>query len=189
MNELELIVACKQGDRKAQYMLYKKYYAFLMGICLRYKSDTPSAEAALNYGFFKIMTNLDKYSVNTPFMSWMNRIMVNTLIDEYRKEKRNKEVFDSESNIMQISDFTSSDLNEAELNYDAEELLLMIKSLPEVTQNVFNLFAIDGYRHKEISDILGIKVGTSRWHLSSARKLLKDMILKNRNQQKSNYGK
>lgn len=190
MNEIELIVACKAGENKAQYELYKKYYGFLMSICLRYKNDKPSAEAALNLGFFKIITKLDKYNDKVPFTAWMHRIMINTLIDEYRKEKRNKEMFDYDENYLLISDKNSSELNLATLNFDTEELTVMIKSLSEVTQKVFNLYAIDGYKHVEIAKILNIKEGTSRWHLSTARKELKAMVYKSLNQNKvTTYGR
>lgn len=189
MNELDLIVACKSGDHKAQSILYKKYFGFLMGICLRYKSDKPSAEAALNFGFFKIITNLEKFNVGTSFMSWMSRIMVNTLIDEYRKEKKQKELFEYRENYIQISDLSKADYNKADEQYDADELLVLVNELPKVTKEVFNLFAIDGFKHQEIADLLNIKVGTSRWHLSIARKLLKEWILTAKDQKISIYGK
>ncbi|KAB1062813.1 RNA polymerase sigma factor [Salibacter halophilus] len=176
----ELIQLCKKEDRKAQFTLYKQCYGILMAVCLRYERNKEDAEELVNMGFLKIVTKLDKYNSDIPFEAWIRRIMINTVIDEFRKRKKEQETieytdFDDQHHHRQV------EMNDADLRFDAEELELMLQNLPNVTQKVFNLHVIDGYSHKEVSDMLSISVGTSKWHVSNARKLLKEQIEKNKN--------
>lgn len=173
----ELIQLCKKEDRRAQFNLYKQCYGILMAVCLRYERNKEDAEELVNMGFLKIVTKLDKYNSDIPFEAWIRRIMINTVIDEFRKRKKEQETieytdFDDHHHHRQV------EMNEADLRFDAEELELMLRNLPNVTQKVFNLHVIDGYSHKEVSDMLNISVGTSKWHVSNARKLLKEQIEK-----------
>jgi RNA polymerase sigma-70 factor (ECF subfamily) len=122
----------------------------------------------------KILTNLVKYDDTMPFKAWVRRIMVNTLIDEYRKNKTLK------NNISYVEEYYDteeySETNSALHKLNAKEILLMIEKLPKASAQVFNLFAIDGFSHKEIGAMLEISEGTSKWHLNYARQKLKDMI-------------
>lgn len=169
-----LIELCIKQDRRAEYELYKLTYSYLMSICLRYSKDKDSASESLNVGFLKILKNLQAYKPNIPFKSWIRRVMVNTLIDEYRKNKREREKISYVEEYYDSSDF--SEVNEAlgRLNY--QQILTQINLLPEATKKVFNLFAIDGYSHKEIAELLLISEGTSKWHLNAARQKLKEFI-------------
>lgn len=170
-----LIERCLREERKAQYEMYKQCYSVLMSICIRYEKNREDAEALLNMGFLKVVTKLDKYNTDIPFEAWIRRIMINTVIDEYRKNKKENET-------IEYTDFDdhhynrSIDFNAADAYFEAEELQLMINDLPGVTQRVFNLHVIDGFSHKEIGDMLNISVGTSKWHVSNARKILKEKI-------------
>lgn len=176
MIDTQLLKACKRKDRMAQHQLYKRCFGFLMSVCVRYKDDRDEARAILNMGFLKILTNLDKYKSSVPFEAWSRRIMINTIIDEFRKNRKERETIEY-SNFEQVEEYnTHIDFNTADRQFDAEELEMMIKTLPEMSQKVFNMFAIDGYSHKEISNMLGMSTGTSKWHVSSARKALKLMI-------------
>ena len=104
--------------------------------------------------------------------------MINTIIDEFRKNKKERETIEY-NNFERVEDYDSYiDFNAADLQFDAAELEFMVKQLPEMSQKVFNLFAIDGYSHKEISKMLGMSTGTSKWHVAYARKELKQMIHK-----------
>ncbi len=173
----ELIQDCKKGNRKAQYKMYKQCFPILMSICMRYKRDEDEALEVLNVGFLKILTKLDKYRPEVPFEAWIRRIMINTVIDEFRKNRKVRELIDyTDFEDTSFYDENYFDLNQADKQFDAEQLEEMIKKLPAVSQKVFNLYAIDGYKHKEIGEMLGISEGTSKWHLSSARKKLRDMI-------------
>ena len=170
----QLIALCIKQDRKAEYELYKVTYSYLMSICMRYSRDKDTASESLNMGFLKILKNLATYKPEVPFKAWIRRVMVNTLIDEYRKNKREKEKVTYVENYYDSSDF--SDVNEALSRINYNQLLVHINLLPEATKKVFNLFAIDGYSHKEIGEMLMISEGTSKWHLNAARQKLKEYI-------------
>jgi RNA polymerase sigma factor (sigma-70 family) len=178
MIDAQLLQSCIKNDKKAQYLLYKRCFSFLMSVCIRYKKQEEDARAVLNIGFLKILNNLDKYQPHVPFEAWIRRIMINTVIDEFRKNRKRLETFESTNfEVIELYD-THHSWNEADLNFDAEELEGLVKKLPPTSQKVFNLFAIDGFSHKEISDMMDINVGASKWHVSNSRKLLKEMISK-----------
>ena len=172
----ELLEACKQEKRRAQFELYRLCYSTLMSVCIRYERNREDAEFMLNKVFYKILSNLHRYDEKAPFEAWIRRIAINTQIDEYRKNSRSK--IDYHEEPMNVAPLNVMDYNEADKKFDAEELLMMIRQLPPVSQKVFNLYVIDGYNHKEIGDQLDISEGTSKWHLSNARKKLKAMMRK-----------
>lgn len=171
-----LLKEAANGDRRAQFQLYKSCFSALMSVCARYRRSEEDAVAMVNEGFFKIVTNLPRYSPETPFAAWIRRIMINTLIDDFRKNRKVQELIENQ-------DFTDTnnqdglvDFNTAELQFEAGQLEALIRSLPPMSQKVFNLFAIDGYGHLEISELLGISDGTSKWHLSFARQRLREIL-------------
>jgi RNA polymerase sigma factor (sigma-70 family) len=172
----KLIDACIKGERKAEYDLYKATYSYLMSICIRYTRNPDKAKEVLNMGFLKILTNLDKYNPGIPFKPWIRKVMINTLINEYKKEKIHI------SNIQYVEGYHETDkyaeINLAITKSDAEQIYAFIAKLPPASQQVFNLYYIDGYKHKEIADLLNISEGTSKWHLNSAREKLKEMLTK-----------
>jgi RNA polymerase sigma factor (sigma-70 family) len=172
----DLLSACIRKDRKAQHELYKLSYSFLVSICLRYTRNREDADALLNLGFLKILNNLEKRRKEIPFPLWIRRIQINTIIDEYRKNKKEKEqtlVTDFSEDYEEYDEPTiSSYVQKA----DAEYILQLIAELPAASQKVFNLFAIDGFSHKEIAGMMGISEGTSKWHLNFARTKLKEKL-------------
>ena len=172
----QLLQKCVDRDRKAQEELYKRCYPLLMAVSMRYCGDEADAAAALNLGFLKILNNIKKYREGVPFEAWIRRIMINTLIDEYRKNKKYKTMhkatdFDATHDFGEYIDY-----NKADEALDASDIEAMIRRLPAMSRQVFNLFALDGYSHKEIGKQLGISEGTSKWHVSFARKELKKML-------------
>lgn len=173
----KLIALCIKQDRKAEYELYKLCYSYLMSICLRYSKDKNAASESLNMGYLKILKSLNAYNPEMPFKVWVRRIMVNTLIDEYRKNRRERE------KMVYIEDYFDSynfsDVNEAISKFDCKQIYDEINKLPEAAKKVFNLFVIDGYSHKEIGAMLDISEGTSKWHLNAARQKLKEQIENN----------
>ena len=169
-----VIALCIKQDRKAEYELYKQSYSFLMGICLRYAKDKDTAAEILNMGFLKILANLKQYNPQIPFGAWIRKIMINTLIDEYRKSKKEKERITYVENYYETNDY--ADVNEALTRYSYEQIIFEINKLPLATKKVFNLFVIDGYSHKEIAELLAISEGTSKWHLNTARQKLKEQL-------------
>lgn len=164
----ELLNDCLKQKRQAQNRLYKEVFSYLMNICIRYKNDYDTAGASLNTIFLKVLTNLEHFRKEDSFIPWMKRIAVNHLIDEYRKEKREKE----KVSFLEEVRSTSCSIHEKEAELDSEYLLEMVKQLPPTTAKVFNLFAIDGFKHREIADLLEMSENTSKWHLREARKRL-----------------
>jgi len=173
--ETALLQQCRKNDRKAHNELYRKCYGFMMAICLRYTSNREDAQHSLNNAFLKIVTNLDKYKAEVPFGSWVSRITVNAIIDEFRRDKKRRENM-SGVDFAEVRSAHPVNYNEASLAMDAIELEEMIQKLPEMSRKVFNLYAIDGFTHKEIAEMLGMSDGTSKWHVSFARSFLKDLI-------------
>jgi RNA polymerase sigma-70 factor (ECF subfamily) len=168
----DLIEACLAKERAAQNRLYKEIFSYLMNICIRYKNDYDTAGGSLNAIYLKILNNLHKFRKEDSFIPWIKRIAVNHLIDEYRKVKREKEKLSYLDEVSHGEDKNSSfHLGEAEM--DSQYLLDMIRELPPMTAKVFNLYAIDGYKHREIGELLEMSENTSKWHLREARKQLK----------------
>lgn len=174
-----LLLGCARGERRAQEKLYKLTYGVYMGIALRYVVNEEDGAALINQAFLKIFNGTEKFLSENPadkFEFWSRRIMINTVIDDYRRNKKHKD------NAI-TTDFSEADhlapsieWNEAESQLAVEDLHGMLNQLPELRRKVFNLYAIDGYPHKEIADMLGIKEGNSKWHLSTARKELRLML-------------
>ena len=171
-----LIKACISGDRKAQYTMYTQCYSFLMSICVRYMNSRDEAKEILNQGFYKILNNLESYDASMKFESWIAKIMTNVIIDDYRKNKKRLGLVENFDILLDTDRFTEADYNEAEKLFDAEEIERMMQNLPEVTRKVFAMYAIDGFKHKEIAEKLSMSANTSKWHVSAARKKLQKMI-------------
>ena len=167
----QLIQGCIKQDRKCQKMLYKAFYGFSMAICLRYASDRDEASGILNQGFLKVFTKIETFDASRPFKAWLGRIMTNVSIDHYRANLKMAYSDDLET-AEHLDDGTYTDSN---LNYN--DLLAMVHKLPQAYRTVFNLFAIDGYSHEEIAEMLNINIGTSKSNLFKARQKLKQMIL------------
>lgn len=171
-----LIDACIKGDRKAEYELYKASFSYLMSICIRYTRNPEKAKEVLNLGFYKILSNLGRYNNEIPFKPWARKVMINTLINEYKKEKIHY------ANVQYVEEYYETDdfaeMNGALTKINVEQIYAFIAKLPPASQQVFNLYFIDGYKHKEIAELLSITEGTSKWHLNAAREKLKEMLLK-----------
>lgn len=172
--ELELLTACINRERRAEYELYKITYSYLMGICFRYTNSREEAEQMLNLGFLKILKNLEKYRPEIPFKVWIRKIMINIIIDEFRKEKRHKENVEYVEEYYDNSNYAEQ--NNAIAKMNVEQIHELITKLPPMSQKVFNLYIIDGFSHKEIADMLSMSEGTSKWHLNFSRSKLKEML-------------
>jgi len=173
---LLLIEGCKTEKREAQHRLFKMFYGRMFAICMRYAANEDEAQDMLNEGFMKIFANIGNYRDEGSFESWLKRIMVNAAID-YRRKYRTL-VSNVEYSEISETIADSGSENEALSKMSADELIRMIQALPPMSQTVFNLFVFEGYSHTEIAETLGIKEGTSFWHLNNARNILKDKIIK-----------
>ena len=167
----ELIDGCKADDRKAQEKLYRNYYRAMMSLCLRYTKNEEDALEILNTGFLKIFRNIYRYDAEkASLFTWMRTIVVNSCLD-FVKSKQ-----------LQSKTGELNDTIEVEIQPDAiskmkiGELLRLVRELPPATQAVFNLYVTEGYNHKEIGKLMSISEGTSKWHLSEARKILQQKI-------------
>ncbi|MBN8683891.1 MAG: RNA polymerase sigma factor [Chitinophagales bacterium] len=174
----QILLAAQRGDRKAQYQLYRICYPVLMTVCARYHRDEQDAVSALNNGFLKITQKLDTWrSGEVPFEAWIRRIMINTLIDMFRREKKWREMTVLTDNMEKTTSGQEQiDWNEADKRISLQHLENLLRRLPPVTCQVFNLFALDGYSHKEIGEMLEISEGTSKWHVNHARQKLQGWI-------------
>ena len=163
-----LIERCKTQDRDSQRLLYKHHYGYAMSICLRYSRTREEAREILNDGFMKVFSKIDQYNPETSFLGWIRRIMINTAIDQYRKEEKHYNHASLETSTHSLATTTTAieDLSH-------QELISMVQELTPGYRAVFNLYAIDGYNHKEIASMLNISEGTSKSNLMKAREVLR----------------
>ncbi len=171
MTDKELLEGCKREDRICQRELWNRYSKKLYALCQRYCNNTEEAEDALMESFVKIYNNLSKFRGDSSLETWMRRVTVNQCINKIRARKY---VLDSLTEEEYHLGFEDDGLN----NLQVKEILNLIESLPVGYRTVFNMYAIEGYSHKEIADELGIDEGTSRSQFSKARKVLQGAISK-----------
>lgn len=176
---LQLLKDCKGNDRKAHYALYRWCFDDLIRICRRYYFNEEELKSAVNTSFLKIIVSLETYLPKydeVVFYHWMKKITIHAIIDEFRKNKRYRETIDirEENEILRNHDVSSEDL------YQSKENLAVIQqaidSLPEMSRTVFNLYALDGYKHEEIGELLSISPNTSKVHFFKARQRLQAML-------------
>ncbi|MEQ9422789.1 MAG: RNA polymerase sigma factor [Cyclobacteriaceae bacterium] len=166
---IKLLKQCEKGERKSQDELYRQFYGYAMGVSLRYSTNRDEAIEIVNLGFFKVLTQLKKYNRGLSFKGWLRRIMINTAIDFYRRNSRHQHL-------------DVSYAKDESVNYDAldklseKEILDAIQELPPSYKMVFNLFVIEGFKHEEIAEQLGITTGTSKSNLAVARKKLQKIL-------------
>ena len=173
MDDNTLVIECVKGNAKAQRMLFDKFASKMMAVCMRYANDTMEAEDVLQEGFVKVFGKLADFKMEGSLEGWIRRIMVNTSLDALRKNKR----FQNDSKLEDV-DFKTSSSELASDHLLAEDLLKMIQALPEGYKIVFNLFAIEGYSHKEIADLLGVSENTSKSQYSRAKAYLRHELEK-----------
>lgn len=164
----DLAKAIKQGDNKALNTFYDKYAGKMLAICKRYLSDGMIAEDVMMEGLTKVITKIDKFSFNGSFEGWVKRIIVNEALMKIRSQKNNEVDIDNVAYALPVA-------NQGD-HLEAEDLYKMVASLPDGYRTVFNMYAIEGYGHKEIAEKLGISEGTSKSQLSRARAMLQNML-------------
>ena len=164
----QLIENCKSNDTKAQSELYKLFSSKLFTVCLKYSRNYAEAEDNLQDAFLTIFNKIEQYKSKGSFEGWLKRVTVNTVLQQYRKEK-----------IFEIVNETIEDEVEVEIDEDdlsIDYLLKIIQHLPDRYRLVFNMYVLDGYSHKDIADLLEINIGTSKSNLARARQILKQTI-------------
>lgn len=184
-HEAQLVKALRKQDPKAQRQVYEKYSPRMLGLCFRYIGDEMIAEDVMIEGFLRVFNKIDQFGEEGSFEGWIRRIMVNEALGQIRKQKRIPEdaMSDEAANI--------PDYAYADQNLNAEELLSLIAELPAGYRTVFNLYAIEGYAHSEIAELMGITESTSKSQLHRARALLQKMVseLESGLKKKVNYEK
>ena len=171
-----MIEGCKRQDPQHQEQLYRECYGAMMKLCTRYARDPDEAGALYNESMLKVLTCLPQYKGEGELLGWIRRIVVNTCIDHCRRQVK----FASHPISPANEDIARVD-PDAYDRLSAAEVIHLLHKLPRNTALVFNLFVLEGYKHEEIGRLLGISTGTSKWHLSEGRRLLKnklDIILK-----------
>jgi RNA polymerase sigma-70 factor (ECF subfamily) len=179
----ELIKRCRAGEHKAHELLYKQFASKMLGVCMRYAVDKMEAEDMLQNGFIKVFQKLGDYRGEGSFEGWVRRIMVHCAIEYYRKHHKVLQVVDFES----VGPGASAE-PVALARLDAKDLLALIQQLSPGYRMIFNLYAIEGYSHKEIALILGITEGSSKSQLSRARAILKEQITRTGEKRYENAG-
>jgi len=164
----ELIQKCQKGDRKAQELLYRAYATTLYGICLKYSNSKVEAEDNLHDSFMTIYSKIGQFKNKGSFEGWIKRITVNTVLQKYRKQEHLTVVSEN------LEEEVVVDNGYQDLSLQC--LLQYVRELPNKYRATFNLYVLDGYNHKEISEIMGTSIGTSKSNLSRARLLLKEKI-------------
>ncbi len=168
----DLISGCIDGNRSCQKRLYELYYGRMMAVSMRYAKNYEEARDILNEGFMKVFTNIHKYKPSHSLESWIKRIVINTAIDHYRKNKKHQNQVDL--------DYASGEADHSNVSVisklSAQEILKLVQKLSPAYRTVFSLYVMEGYNHREIAEKLGISEGTSKSNLAKARGKLRIMI-------------
>ena len=171
--ERKLVQGCLRQDRKAQETLFKRYYAYLVGVSMRYARDEHEAKDFASVAFIKAFRKLRQYQQDGMLRAWLHRIAVHTCIDEVRKRKRRDERELEAAAEIDIA----IDANAIQQLQEAD-LYRLLQQLPEMDRSVFSLYVVDGYSHREVGDLLGFTEGTSRWYLNRAKQRMQELVEK-----------
>lgn len=169
---ISLIEGCIANNRKSQELLYRQFYGFAMTIAMRYSRDEADAADILSLAFVKLFKGIRTYdAAKGSLHAWIKRIVINEALDHIKARHRfvTQEELETAAEAAQVENSAIDKLN-------AGEVMTMIQQLPPATHAVFVLYAVDGYNHREIAEKLGLSEGTSKWHLSEARKTLQKKI-------------
>ena len=170
-----LIKGCIAGERASQARLYNLYARKMMGVCMWYARNREEAEEILQDGFMRVFTYIHKYSAIGSFEGWIRKIMINAALFKHRNKSHLSPVVEFNPDIHD----GASDSSVLSL-LDAKELMALVQSLPSVYRMVFNLHVLEGMKHREIAELLGIAEGTSKSNLADARAILQKTLNANK---------
>lgn len=171
--ENEIIDGCLKNDRKMQKELYDRYASKLYALCLRYAHDRAEADDILQEGFVKIFFKINQFSRENSFEGWLKRVVINTAITHYHHNL--KHYYQKDINEIQESELQGKH-EVVEGEYSTEDLLNAVQSLSVGYRTIFNLFAVEGYKHKEIAEMLKIDESTSKSQFHRAKKLIRERL-------------
>jgi RNA polymerase sigma factor (sigma-70 family) len=172
ISEIDLIHGCREGNRRMQEELYRRFSPRMYAVCLRYAGNAEEAEDILQEGFIKIFKKLDSFRSEGSFEGWVRRIFVNTAIEHFRRKRYLLPVTEKEENTVEGKYISVLD------ELAEKDILALVTELSPGYRTVFNMYVVEGYTHKEIADMLGISEGTSKSQLSRAKVILQDMVKK-----------
>ncbi|MBO9566896.1 MAG: RNA polymerase sigma factor [Niastella sp.] len=169
-NQDDIIKGCKQQNPKSQEALYRACYPGMLKVCTRYARDADEAASLYNEGMLKVLHTIHQYEGRGDLMGWIRRVMVNTCIDHCRRQAK--------FNHQPLEIVTDNNSIDPDIynRLSANDVMRLLQELPRNTALVFNLFVLEGFKHEEIGQILNIAIGTSKWHLNEARRLLKHKL-------------
>ncbi len=171
--EKELIQLAIDNNRFAQQKIYSQFSGKMLSVCRQYSKDLQIAEDIMITAFMKVFTNLKNFEHKGSFEGWIRRIMVNECISHFRVQKK--------ITFLEDENFSEESFNNIESQFSVDDIQFLIDGLPDGYKMIFNLYAIEGFKHQEIAIMLGINEGTSKSQLSQARKLLQTQITKLKN--------
>jgi len=169
----DLIAGCLKGKELHREVLYKRYFSFAMSVCIRYTKDRNEAMEIVNDSYMKVLDSLGDFDSAKSFKAWYSKILVNTSIDNYRRNLKHNSTLSIEN----ISD-TSETEPEIDIELSVNDILKIFSQLPENYKVTFNLFEIEGYSHEEIGKLLGVTTSTSRSNLARAKKMIRTIYMK-----------
>ncbi len=180
-SQQDLIDGCLKGDSRSQHAIYKMYYGKMKAVCLRYASSTDEAKDMVQDGFIKVFSSLEKFEGNGSLEGWIRRIMVNLSIDQYRKKKHHVDLDLENSKLLVEENAEEEEEKESEIyDFQPHHIVEAMQQLTPVYRTVFNLYVFENFSHQEISEKLGISLGTSKSNYSKAKKNMKKILLKNK---------
>jgi RNA polymerase sigma-70 factor (ECF subfamily) len=174
-----LIEGCLRGDRLAQKRVYELFYGKMMAVCLRYTKNTDQAKDILQDGFIKLFSSMDRFNRNGSFEGWIRRIMVNTAMDHFRRNKHSYLLLSGERSIDEVGDEDlpgAADEGADMPEYKAADVINALQKLTPAYRAVFNLYVFEELTHREIAEKLGINEGTSKSNLAKAKVRLKKLL-------------
>lgn len=173
MTEEQLVIGCLKGDPGAQKALYERFARKMMSICMRYSHNREQAQDMLQDGFVKVFQKMDHFRGDGPLGGWIARTMVNTALDHIRRNKP----YDHSLDLTEAEHLHQED-EQVLSAMSTDELMELIQALPTGYRTVFNLFAIEGFAHKEIAEMLSISENTSKSQFMKARAYLRKLLPK-----------
>ncbi|MDQ3100212.1 MAG: sigma-70 family RNA polymerase sigma factor [Bacteroidota bacterium] len=181
----EVIDGCLKGERRSQQRVYELFYGKMMTVCLRYTKNTDQAKDILQDGFIKVFQSMEKFNRAGSFEGWIRRIMVNTAIDHFRRTKNSYLLLGEDRSIEDFSDRDEEDViadesDDEELDLKPADVINAMQKLTPAYRTVFNLYVFEEMTHKEIAEMLGINVGTSKSNLAKAKHNLKKLLTQER---------
>ncbi|MBP7184216.1 MAG: RNA polymerase sigma factor [Saprospiraceae bacterium] len=176
MNEKEIIYKCIRNDRLAQKRLYELYATKMLGVCIRYVKNADDAEDVLIEGFYKVLSSLDQFKAEGSLEGWIKRIMINESLTFLRKKSK-LQVMDVDINDYHHPNVVLTDEVNADIKLCADDILKLLNQLPIGYRTIFNLYIIEGYKHQEIADMLGISINTSKSQLIMAKNKMQELLV------------